>query len=94
MRRILMGIVWYFVLRLIIGGVFGIGAALQVDNVPGTDPQKLGYDASMHIQQRYGWLFVFVSLGLAVYGTKTGLLPGTKKPNSAASSPSSSQPYN
>ena len=86
MRRILMGIVWFFVLRLIIGGIFGIGAALQVHNVPGTDPQKLGYDASMHIQQRYGWLFWLVSLGLAVYGTRSGMLPGTQKPQSTSSS--------
>jgi hypothetical protein len=78
MRRFLMGVVWFFVFRLLIGGIFGVGAALQVNNVPGTNPQQLGYDASMHVQTKYNWVFLLVSLGLAIEGARRGILPGTK----------------
>jgi hypothetical protein len=79
MKRFFFGFIWFIVFRLLIGGIFGVGAAMQVDNVPGIDPQKLGYDASMHVQEKYNLLFLVGSLVFAIAGTRSGILPGTKK---------------
>jgi hypothetical protein len=80
MKRFIFGFIWFIIFRLLIGGIFGVAASLQVDNVPGTNPQKLGYDASMHVQEKYNIWFLLASLGLAITGTRSGVLPGTKKP--------------
>jgi hypothetical protein len=69
------GLVWFVALRLLIGAVLGIAAPF-IENPDHPDP-----DAMFRVQDHFGWLMTLVALGLAVEGTRRGLLPGSRKNN-------------
>jgi hypothetical protein len=67
MKRIIMGIVWFIIFELFFGAIGGLLTS------------GMTKEQSMATLSKFApWLFV-LSLVLAVVGTVTGKLPGTKK---------------
>ena len=84
MRRIIFGIIWFF---LIFFTISGLGGAI-VGGIAGSktrDPQQVylaAQGAGYEFGKNFGGLILLTSLITAVAGSATGILPGTKKKNS------------
>jgi hypothetical protein len=79
MRRLLMGIVWFFVLLFVITLAFTLPASMTAKLEPGMSAEQAGYDAGRRVQSKYGFLFVLAAAGLSAAGTYKRILPGTRK---------------
>ena len=88
-RRVLFGTVWFVVLTLstlvvgagIAGGVAGAGSAEPTASFREgfDDGYQVGALAGAEFRARYRWPIFVVSAVLAIAGTATGFLPGTKR---------------
>ena len=84
-KRTIFGLIWFFVIFIIsysIGGYFYIkttGIAISGGFQAGLEAGRAVRDA---YQEAYIMYFVIGSLILAILGTGTGILPGTKKKSS------------
>jgi hypothetical protein len=81
MKRVLMGIVWFIVLYLgvlIIGGAI-VGALAGAGQPNPQQAAQAGRLAGNDFGQTYGALILIGSLLVAIAGSVTGILPGTKK---------------
>ncbi|MGR8940244.1 MAG: hypothetical protein ACU83V_00500 [Gammaproteobacteria bacterium] len=86
MKKAVVGFVWFLVLYL---GAFGIGVAV-IGGIAGAnakgasaydeidDAYAAGYQAGAEFGKRYRRIFFGGALILAIAGTVTGRLPGTK----------------
>jgi hypothetical protein len=79
MRRVIMGIVWFFLLAFLFALGVGLPASLSAKHEPGRIAQQEGYDAASRVQRKYGALIWLAALGISVVGTYKGFLPGTKQ---------------
>ncbi|MEQ1794364.1 MAG: hypothetical protein ABL970_09260 [Nitrospira sp.] len=79
MKRIAMGVFWFFLLNFVI---LGVGGAIVGMSAGGGKNFQEGYQAGHAVGEefgkKYGTLILLFSLGAAVIGTATGSLPGTK----------------
>jgi UPF0716 family protein affecting phage T7 exclusion len=77
-KKIIFGIIWFvviFVLSYSIGGIVYMKAA----GVATTGGFQAGLEAGRAFREAYRIYFFIGSLILAVIGTVTGILPGTKR---------------
>jgi hypothetical protein len=93
MRRVLFGIVWFFIFAIgglavgggIAGGVAGANDAADSKDPPTTFSEGYrrgsiaGHSAGQEFGRKYGRLIVLGSLLFAVGGSVFGILPGTKR---------------
>ncbi len=89
-RRVLMGVVWFFVLwflaRIVLGAIVGASAGAHAAGTPSyTNGYNAGQAAALLFFQKYGLLVLLGALATAVAGTLSGFLPGTRRPHAAAS---------
>ena len=87
MRRIVLGVGWFFILwfgaHVIGGGIAGAIAGTSAANE--SEGYQLGQAAGQTFSQTYGGAIVLVAIGVSAMGTFMGWLPGTKsdRPRSA-----------
>jgi hypothetical protein len=93
MRRVLFGIVWFFVFLFgglmiggaVVGGMAGHQSVTASANPPTTlsggynTGYEAGHSAGQEFGRKYGSLFLVGSLLLAVVGSAFGILPGTQQ---------------
>ena len=89
MRKVLMGVVWFLILwfgTLTIGGaIAGSFRAAKIDLEGKTvsdikkETNSAGLQAGTEFGVRYGGLVFLGSILIAIIGTATGVLPGTKR---------------
>ncbi|MDB5973721.1 MAG: hypothetical protein JWR07_481 [Nevskia sp.] len=93
MKRIALGIVWFFVIWLGVGAGLGgiVGAVAQqeasargeaVNNYE--QGYSVGREAGRQFGRKYGGLILLGALALAICGTAFGVLPGTRPAKKAA----------
>ncbi len=92
MKRVLMGIVWFFVIWIagsfLIGAIIGGIAGAHVSGTPSySSGAEAGRTASTLFFQKYGTLVFLGTVAAAVAGTVTGFLPGTRRPAPPAALP-------
>jgi hypothetical protein len=92
MRRVLFGIVWFFIFLFgslmlggaVVGAMAGHQAATASTNPPTTISggynagYQAGHAAGQEFGRKYGTLFLLGSLLLAIGGSGFGILPGTQ----------------
>lgn len=92
MKKILMGVVWFFVLYL---GLCTLGGAI-VGGIAGYKEGQAGHPeratqagtiAGAEFGRKYGIFMLLGVLVLSVAGTAAGILPGTKSVKTAANAP-------
>jgi len=73
-KKLIVGLMWFVIIFIVIYGVMGIPFVLLT---PGTNQAKR--EAALAFRDAYIVFFAIGSLILAIVGTVTGVLPGTKK---------------
>lgn len=76
-RKPIVGLMWFVVIFLVIYVVTGATFVLFIVDV---ETNQARYEAAQAFRNTYIVFFIIGSLILAVLGTITGILPGTKKP--------------
>ena len=75
-KRLLFGLIWFVVVFVV--SYVGTGLILVLV-VLGSEPNQIKYEAAQTFRNTYMVFFIVGSLILAILGTATGMLPGTKK---------------
>ena len=81
MKKIFMGVAWFIVFYLIICTAAGviIGSKAPEDLRIKGFKEGYNYQPAEEFSKKYGGLILLSSLILAIIGTASGILPGTKK---------------
>lgn len=75
-KKILFGLIWFVVIFLVSYAVTGV---IFVFLTAGAETNQVKYEAAQVFKDNYMLFFLAGSLILAILGTITGILPGTKK---------------
>jgi cytochrome b subunit of formate dehydrogenase len=79
-KKLIFGLMWFVVIFIVT--YVGTGLILVL-LVLGPETNQIKYEAAQMFRNTYMIFFIIGSLILAILGTITGLLPGTKKKHSA-----------
>ncbi len=81
MKRILLGCVWFVVIYLVVSAIGGgiVGAMAGSGTGGFEEGYGAGSQAGQEFGEKWGTLILVGSLLIAIAGTATGILPGTKK---------------
>ena len=75
-KKILFGLIWFVVIFLVSYIATGV---IFVFLTAGAEANQLKYEAAQAFKDAYMIFFVAGSLIISIFGTVTGILPGTKK---------------
>jgi ABC-type Fe3+ transport system permease subunit len=75
-KKIIFGLMWFLIIFMV--SYVGTGVVLLLV-ILGPETNQVKYEAARAFKDAYMLFFLAGSLILAIFGTVTGILPGTKK---------------